>query len=90
MGHSTTKIVLSVVLPALLILPVFLFSTTGALGPVGLTPAATVASGGPAHFPPAIAPEIAWDGIGYNKTCAACLLADAQVASAPGYVFEMV
>jgi hypothetical protein len=40
--------------------------------------------------PDLITSSVAWEGIDYNQTCAACLPADVQVASGSGYVFEMV
>ncbi|MFZ0890861.1 MAG: hypothetical protein WB778_05815 [Thermoplasmata archaeon] len=90
MGHSTTRRVLAILLPAVLVLPALLFAAAGSYASTEANPAAMVGSNAALHVPPTIAPQIAWDGIAYNKSCASCLIADTQVASAPGYVFEMV
>jgi hypothetical protein len=90
MGQFILKIILSGLILVVLVLPALLLSAGGSGSPIGGPALSPMATGGPGVAPPVIAPQLAWDGIAYNKTCAGCLPADAQVASAPGYVFEIV
>ncbi len=89
MGSQRLRRVLAAVLPITLLVPLLLVGVSASPAPAARTNPIEALGTDLGLPPPTITPQLAWDGIDYNHTCGTCLPADPQVASSPGYVFEM-